>query len=95
MGGPKTLGRVFDDRYTVLFGNGIDAGHVSVLAVNAYRHDGAGARSDGGFEFFRVHIEGVWLDIDKDGFGPQQGDDFGCGNPGIRDSDNFVSGVDV
>lgn len=35
-----------------------------MAAIHMHRHDGDGARGDGGFDAVGVEIEGVWVDVD-------------------------------
>ena len=92
MGGAEALGPVFDHRECCVFcGNGFDPDHIRTLAVDADRHDGFGAGRDDRFDQGRIHVKGVGLDINEHGFGVEQGNHLGGGNPGIGDGDDLVT----
>ena len=57
--------------------------------------NGFGPLRDGGFDFFRIDIEGVRTDIDENRFDADLRRDFGRGDEGKRRRDNFVAGGDA
>jgi hypothetical protein len=68
--------------------------------VRPDRRDGrgrwlSGAGGDGGFQGFGVDAEGLWVDLDEDGFEPEQGYDFGGGDIGKGGGNDFVAGLQV
>lgn len=85
------MGCVFNDRYAVLGGNGVDGVKVGALAVQADGDDGFGSRRDGGFEQSRVEGVRAGAHINIHGLGPQQGHGFGGGNVGKARGDDFVA----
>lgn len=92
--GTKTLRGVLDHDQLVTIGDRIDLVHVGRLAVEADRHDGLGARGDGGFDLGGVDVTGVGLDIHEDRLGAEQHDDLGRRNEGKRGRDDFVTRLD-
>ena len=95
MGGAEALGGILDHWKTVLFGHSVDPGHVRALPIDRNRHDRAGIWGDGRLDPIRVHVEGFGGDIHEDRFGPEQGDDFGGGDPGVGDGDDLVARPDI
>ena len=76
-------------------GDGADLVHVGGLAVQAHRHDGAGAIGDRRIEQRRVHVGGVGLDVDEHRLGADQRDDFGGGDESERRGHDFIAGPDA
>ena len=95
VGGSKGLGGVFDDGEVVLGRDGVDGGHVGCLTVNADGHDGFGIRRDSRFDLSSVHVPSGLIDVDEDWGSPEEGDHFRCGNPGVRDGDDFIAWADA
>ena len=91
VGSTKRLGSVFDDREIVLRGNRIDGRHVGGLTVDADGHDCFGFVRNGGFNQSRIYVPRLLVDVDKDGLGSDERDHFRCGNPGVRDGDDFIA----
>lgn len=92
--GAKALGGVLDHDQLVAVGDRVDLVHVGRLAVEAHRHDGLGARGDGGLDLGGVDIAGVRLDIHEDRLGAEQHDDLGRRNEGKRGRDDLVTRLD-
>lgn len=90
----QALGRVFDDRQSVLVGDGVDGVHVGALAIQRDGNDGASARGDGGFQPGGVQGVGARVDVDVDGLGAQQGDGLGRGDVGEARGDDLVARPD-
>ena len=89
------MGCVFNHRYAVFCGNGVNGVHVCALAVQADRDDGAGSRRDGGFELGRIKVVSARVNIDIHRLGAQQGHGFGGGNVGKAGGDDFIAGANA
>ena len=89
------MGRVLDDRQSVLAGDGVDGIHVGALAVQRDGNDGAGARGDGDFQPGRVQGVGARIDVDVDGLGAQQGDGFCGGDVGETRRNDLIPRPDA
>lgn len=66
----KGMGGVIYDAQPVFVGYLFDGLGVTWTAVAVHRHDGRGARRDGGLDFCRVDVACLGVDIDKHGFYP-------------------------
>ena len=62
----KGVGSVVDDAQAVLVGDVLDFAGAARLAIDVHRHDGRGARRDGGFDAVRVDASRGGVDVDKD-----------------------------
>lgn len=89
--GAEALCSVFNHRYAVLGGDGVDGVEVGALAVQAHRDDGAGLGRDGGFEQRRVEVVGARIDVDIHRLGTEYGDGFGGGDVGEARGDDLVA----
>ena len=58
-------------------------------------HNGRGTGSDGFFDFARIDIEGVGVDVHKYRPGADMGDGSGGGDEGEGRGDDFVAGADI
>ena len=95
MGSTETLGAILNNRNFVFRGNCVDPGHVRALTIDAHRHNGLGAWGDDRLDLVRVHIKSVGLDIHKYGFGVEERNDFGGGDPGIGHGNHFIARTDI
>ena len=86
---------VFNDREIMPLGNRHDGAHIGGLAGKMDRDDGARARSKGGFDGFRIDVEGVQVDICKNGNSIGFDDSRRRGEEGIRRNNDFISGVNA
>ncbi len=89
------VGGVLDQGDAVAPGDRAQAFEIQGGAGVVNRHDGAGARADGGFHCLRRTHQGVAVDVDEHRGGAEQGDDVGGGDPGQRRRDHFVAGADA
>jgi hypothetical protein len=76
-------------------GNRVDLVHVGALAVQAHRHDGAGARRDRGLDTRGVDVAGVGLDVHPDRHAAQQDDGLRRGRERERRGDDLVARLQV
>ena len=60
------VGGVVDDGDAVPFGNGIDGLYLAGVSEDMYRHDGHGVAGDLLLDLFRVDVERLRIDVDKD-----------------------------
>src|SRR5450432_2781731 len=58
-------------------------------------HDGRGAWSDGSFNFARIDIKGVRIDVHKYRSSADVGDGAGGGDEGKGGGDDFIAGANV
>ncbi|MNR30645.1 hypothetical protein D3C85_1481110 [compost metagenome] len=56
-----------------------------------HRHDGGSLRGDGGFDFGRIEVEGVRIDIGEYWFDPVPQQRVSGGNEGVGGGDDFAS----
>lgn len=76
-------------------GDLVDRGHVGGLAVDANGHDGFCLGCDGCLELGRIHIPSIGFYIDEDRLSAEKDDHLGGGNPGVWNSDDFITGFDA
>ena len=93
--GAGGVGGVFDQRHAMLAGQGAQRGQVAAGAGVVHRHDGLGARGDGGGHLLGGDHQGVAVDVDEHRGGADQGDHVGGGDPGQRGGDHLVARADV
>jgi len=93
--GTKALGGVFDHDQIVAVGDRVDLVHVGRLPVQADRHDGLGARGDGGLDLGGVDVAGVRLDIHENRLGAEQHNYFCSRDKGERRGDHLITGLDA
>ena len=91
--GAEALRRVLDHRQIVARGDRANGVHVGALAVEAHRHQRAGARRDGGLDQRRIDVAGVRLDIDEHRHRAEQHDRLGRRREGERRRDDLVTGL--
>ena len=90
----QTLRGVFNHgQMAVPGGNRVDGIHVGALAIQAHRHDGAGARRNGRLDACSVDQARIRLDIHKHRTPPQQNNHLGRGGKGERRGDHFVAAL--
>src|SRR5215467_9954008 len=89
------LTAIFDDRQAVTGSDAFDAGHVSRLPIEMYRHDGARPRSHEPFDLYRIDSESDGIDVGEHRPGADHGDrERGeCGRQLRRD--DLVAGPDA
>ena len=76
-------------------GNGVNGVHISRLAIQAHRHDGAGAWRDGRLDLRGINQAGVGLHIHPHRRAAQQHNHFGCCCKGKRRGDDFIARLQV
>ena len=94
-GGGQGVGGIFQHTQLVLARNGENRVHVAGQAAVVHRHDGLGARRDGGLDLARVDIERDRIAIDQHRIGAQVTDHLGGGGEGQRGRDHLVTGADA
>ncbi len=93
--GEVGLGGVFDEGELVFFGEGEDLAEFADAAGHVDHDDGAGARGDLLFDGGGVDLEGLGIDVGKDGDGMEAEDGVDGGDEGIGRDDDFVAGAEV
>ena len=94
--GAKALRRIFNHgQVAVLGGNGVNGVHISRLAIQAHRHDGAGAWRDGSLDLRGINQAGVGFHIHPHRRAAQQHNHFGCCCKGKRRGDDFIARLQV
>ena len=93
--GGDGLGGVFEDHEAVLGGDGVDRFHVGELAEEVDGENRLGFWGDGGFDEVGVDVEGVFDDVDEDGYGPELDHGFDGCDEGEGGGDDFVPGADA
>ena len=63
----KGMSSVVDDLEVVVVGNLLDRLDITGVAVAMHGHDGRGVGGDGRFNFRRIEVEGVGVDVHKNG----------------------------
>ena len=86
----KGVCRIVNDLEPVDVGNFLDALGVAGRAVHVHRHDGRGVRGNRRFDFFRVDVAGLFVDIDKDGLEAVPPDGMRRRDKTIRCSNHFA-----
>ena len=89
------LGRIFDDRDTVVVRQSVDLVERRGLSKEVDRDDGFGARGDGRSDLCDIDVEGDGIDIDEHRLGAEQSNRSGGGNEGEGDGDDFIAGSDA
>ena len=88
---PKGLSGVFNNGQIVFGREGIDCSHVRRLPIDPDGHDGPGATGDCLLYESGIHVPSLWVDIDEDRLGAEQGDHLGGRNPRIGYCNDFVA----
>ena len=76
-------------------GKGHKVFHGHTLAVEVYRHDGLGARTQCTADLVQVQCKGVGVYVHEDWSKAQQGYDFGRRHVGKGGRNDFVSGLEA
>src|SRR5690606_18054562 len=92
---PKALCGIFNYRYPVFIGNGIDGVKVSTLAVQAYRNDRFGFWRDACFQLVRVEVVGLGADVYIHRLCPEQRDGFSRGYVSEAGGNDLVTRADA
>ena len=89
------MGGVFHHLQTVSLRHGVQGRHVGGQSCVVHRHDGLGARIDGGLDRTRVDVQGEWVDVDQADIGAQVAHHFGRGGEGVGGGDDLVARADA
>ena len=89
------MGGIFNHDQLVPLGDGHDGVHVRDLAGHVHRHDGAGARRDGGFDGLGVEVEGFQVNVREHRHGVGLDHRRRGGEERVRRHDHLVLGLDA